>query len=413
MSQKFAKLLSNSKLASLATPAKKFSAADTKHLPTHQTIQTTAASLSRHDFGLKAALPSKVKSRYIIVDDLDTIEHLTNFETVSGFYWTKLRFQELGVPVIPLNHNEPKNVLFAEHGTNKRILDFIEGNATESLAGESSEKTNIFKTLQGGKILRLTNLLGIDSTTPKATLQALNNNLKSIRKDFQKWLLENYPEKVSAKSFNKNALSLELLEFLSTQIKDGKLLKSDTLNEDKTFLKLASSGGSSGSGAAMSSNGNSRLNSKILGNGGLSYLQNGRLHNTVNGFHNSTVVPGRLVSENDTYGALGFVSKLPSNMASQGTAARSAPGKHFKDTMIPSAVYGAQLKNSGAVSLKFKGFAKNSPNLASDSFFLKSKFGLGRTGAGGVGNKRSGNGVRNSSLADNRDANELLNLLKD
>jgi hypothetical protein len=73
--------------------------------PTHQAIATTKSSLARGDWGLKRPLPSR--SRLVQVSDpvlrvtqLDTIEHVTDFDSAGDHVRTRQKWEELGVPMM-------------------------------------------------------------------------------------------------------------------------------------------------------------------------------------------------------------------------------------------------------------------------------------------------------------------------
>ncbi|GMM37911.1 mitochondrial 37S ribosomal protein [Saccharomycopsis crataegensis] len=338
-SAKFANLLRNSKIASVATPLKKFDAFAPKYYPTHQVIQTTSASLNRQDFGIKASLPKKIKGRYIILDDLDTLEGVTGFEPTSEFYWIKKRFQELGIPVIP-----PKRIA-------NQMSTLFADTESEHQNKFKSEATNLYSLSDKNRFVSLSDILGIDSSTSPAVLKALSRDLKKIRHDFQQHVLKNHPQKLNPSAFNKSSLALEALQFMSKEVEQHKISRVDSVNKDKTFLKLASNPRSA----------------KIKGTGGLSYLQRGRLNSTVHGYSDTTVVPGRLVNEGNNYGVAGFVTKYQIEAATQAGAAKAVPGKHYKQVMIPSAVSQASMRPNGSVSLKTLGIMKTFAGENSDA----------------------------------------------
>lgn len=357
VSGQFLHLLKNTKLSSVAKPNKKFLKSAAKTKPTHQIIQTTSASLNRNDYGLKASLPSKIKSRYIVFDKLDTMQHMTSFEAYSGIYWTKKKFQEMGVPVIT-NSREI-------NGTQNSVSPlFLE---SEKLYIGSSDKLNQFakeidntllngmKVLQGNQshfMPRLSELFGINSDSTAEQIRSVLRKLKSLRKEFQQYVLEKHPHKMSLQIFNKDSLSLELLSFISKKIENKEIfVKSSSIGS--TIIKH-----------------NPRDQSK--GTAGLSYLQKGRLMNTLNGGYTSNkVVPGRILDIRNAYGAAGFITQLPNSMNIQATAAKSVPGKHFKEIMVPTAVKNAILKPNGSVELQVEGFNKASQSITEDSDIFK------------------------------------------
>lgn len=113
-----ANLLRNSRLFSLPTPLPRpavsetygagvSKASDTATLPypTHQAIATTKSSLARGDWGLKRALPSRsylvqVSDPVLRVTQLDTIEHVTDFDSAADHVRTRQKWEEMGVPMM-------------------------------------------------------------------------------------------------------------------------------------------------------------------------------------------------------------------------------------------------------------------------------------------------------------------------
>ena len=74
----------------------------TSTFPTRQAIETTILGLARGDWGLKRPLPKKSMSRKPKIrlnDGIDTIEHITDFESASDLALNLLKFQELEMPL--------------------------------------------------------------------------------------------------------------------------------------------------------------------------------------------------------------------------------------------------------------------------------------------------------------------------
>lgn len=111
-------LLRNSRLFSLPNPLPRpnvsepvgagiLKASDTATLPypTHQAITTTKSSLARGDWGLKRPLPSRshlvqVSDPVLRVKQLDTIEHVTDFDSAADHVRTREKWEEMGVPMM-------------------------------------------------------------------------------------------------------------------------------------------------------------------------------------------------------------------------------------------------------------------------------------------------------------------------
>ncbi|KAF1348379.1 hypothetical protein EJ07DRAFT_141589 [Lizonia empirigonia] len=113
-----AHLLRNSRLFALPNPLPRpnvgetqgagvTKASDTATLPypTHQAIATTKSSLARGDWGLKRNLPARSRllqtsDPVLRVTQLDTIEHVTDFDSAADHVRTRQKFEELGVPLM-------------------------------------------------------------------------------------------------------------------------------------------------------------------------------------------------------------------------------------------------------------------------------------------------------------------------
>ncbi|KAF1964280.1 hypothetical protein BU23DRAFT_562066 [Bimuria novae-zelandiae CBS 107.79] len=113
-----ATLLRNSRLFSLPNPlprppvsepvaagVEKVSNTATLPFPTHQAIATTPKSLARGDWGLKRPLPSRsrllqISDPVVKVKQLDTIEHITDFDSATDHVRTRQKFEELSIPMM-------------------------------------------------------------------------------------------------------------------------------------------------------------------------------------------------------------------------------------------------------------------------------------------------------------------------
>ena len=111
-----AHLLRTSRLFSLPPPLKKvthttsisstvdaFSPTATLPYPSHQAIETTSASLAKGDWGLKRPLPLKATTNtttpIIRVSAIDTIDHITDFESAADHTLSLRKWQEMALPI--------------------------------------------------------------------------------------------------------------------------------------------------------------------------------------------------------------------------------------------------------------------------------------------------------------------------
>ncbi|KAL8733285.1 MAG: hypothetical protein Q9181_003641 [Wetmoreana brouardii] len=118
-----ASLLKSSRLFSLPPPLPRpshdFTAtpnfgSDTATLPypTHAAIETTQSSLARGDWGLKRPLPQKstanTSTPAIRIEDIDSIDHITDFESAADHTLTLQKWQEIGLPLsMPVKQKGP------------------------------------------------------------------------------------------------------------------------------------------------------------------------------------------------------------------------------------------------------------------------------------------------------------------
>ena len=103
-----ARLLRGSRLFSIPPPLPKPSSdhgSDTATLPypTHAAIETTQSSLSRGDWGLKRPLPQKstrgTSTPTIRIEAIDSINHITDFNSAADHVLTLRKWQEMGLPI--------------------------------------------------------------------------------------------------------------------------------------------------------------------------------------------------------------------------------------------------------------------------------------------------------------------------
>ena len=112
-----ANLLRHSRLFSLPPPLPKpqLKATNGIHLsdsatlpyPTHAAIETPTSSLCRGDWGLKRPLPLKsttTANPVIRVKQIDSIDHITNFESAADHTLTLQKWQEMNLPISVPQH---------------------------------------------------------------------------------------------------------------------------------------------------------------------------------------------------------------------------------------------------------------------------------------------------------------------
>ena len=125
-----ANLLRTSRLFSLPPPLPRPTAdltasanyeSDTATLPypTHAAIVTTESSLGRGDWGLKRPLPLKSTTRTstptIHIENVDSIDHITDFSSAADHVITLRKWQELGTPLSMAEEKSRKASAQHEH----------------------------------------------------------------------------------------------------------------------------------------------------------------------------------------------------------------------------------------------------------------------------------------------------------
>ncbi|CCF59690.1 hypothetical protein KAFR_0H02810 [Kazachstania africana CBS 2517] len=178
-------LLRQTKLSQVPRP--RVGGSKSRCYPTHQIIETKPSTLSHQEWGLKSTLPSKIRTRYIELDALDSLERMTKFEPNGGNQWIRLRFQEMGV--VPSYQTGKVNPLFHKDGSSYESL-------TEVIDAKSGQER-----LNRRKI----------------------EQIKQARNDFKKWLIDKHAMDVDFKHFNATTLKNLAIEFLNEQINTKRL----------------------------------------------------------------------------------------------------------------------------------------------------------------------------------------------
>lgn len=246
--------------------------------PTQQIIESPAASFSRKDFGLKMRVPRKIKSRRIVLNDLDNQFGLPNFSTVNSIYHQKLKFREMALPV----HAQYKSQL----------------NDTSAKYSSYKERKNpLFSSvLQNLNSNSLADELGIAKLSPNSSefKNTIEPVLKKLRKPFMKWLAVNHPEILSSSmSIERKSKTQYFIEFIKyIKLTNPSLVKFNSNEIPDSYSK------------------------KLSGTAGLSYNLSGRLIQTPNGSYTHRVQLGRVVSEGSLLAVNGFTSNLKTLVSS-------------------------------------------------------------------------------------------------
>ncbi|KAH3679652.1 hypothetical protein WICMUC_000792 [Wickerhamomyces mucosus] len=291
----FSKLLKNSRFASLAKPLGKRKG--NSH-PTHQVVETRASSLHRQEWGLKYALPKKIKSRYITFNNADTMERIVDFETNGSDHWKRLRFQETGL--VPKLDNSKQNPLF----------------------GSTSEQNNIV-----GVNREIENILNLPENLNRKDIQALKLVFKNLRDEFRE-----YVKSQDIILLNKEKFKVDKFEKLARDFLKEYKLKS-TVNKIESIETK-------------------RDEFKFNGFGGLSYNLKGRLSSTPNGIKDKKIITGRYIGadqQNTLVGIGGFTGVANKVLSKTQIQNIKSQGKELRESIVPFHLTEATIFKSGAV----------------------------------------------------------------
>jgi len=314
-------LLKNSRVAQLTKSRIKLNSEQfrVKHFPTHQIIETKPAMLSRQEWGLKSNIPNKIKSKYIVLDELDTLERMAEFEPIGGTQWTRLRFQEMGVA--PEFQQGRSNPLFA-------FPDVIkEDSMTTSGNHAYGSGSNASSAIAGDDQLReLCNQLGVNENTKSKALRKKLHTIKENRSQFKKWAVQSDAEALSHKKFNADELKSVAREYLN-----------ERFNMDNENAKIKNA-------------------HRFVATGGLSYSLKGRLRNSPNGAVQKSIVPGRLTNhgkqEMNTAAIGGFVANVSGYENKRNSYNK---GDFIRESVYPFRIEHISLNSRGHVQIKANG----------------------------------------------------------
>jgi hypothetical protein len=190
-----ANLLRNSRLFSLPPPLPRPFAAvenngvtrgsDTATLPypSQQAIATTYSGLSRGDWGLKRNLPLKstanTSNPAIRFTAIDTIEHVTDFESAQDHVRTVEKWEELDVPMLM---DQKRQVTSQPGSAFERDLDI-----TAASDEASDESTRLFNALKEKVKIAPSETTNSSTSAPPTGYQPLQFDAVSRRSQGSRW----------------------------------------------------------------------------------------------------------------------------------------------------------------------------------------------------------------------------------
>lgn len=304
--QELFNLVRNSKLAQVATPLLTNMRAGGP-VPTHQIIFTPKSSAVRSNFGIKTSLPKQIGTSHIIFNDIDNRQNMPDVEKFSGSLYSRLKFQETGLPL--KSANSDKNPLFS------------------TKINSSSVKTNDDT---------ITSCLNVHSKSSSYVIKKILSKNPQLYKEFQSWLVQNHPEAIS-ESIPKTTLDQYLKEFLNSSPSVKK--------QDFTLNNLSKKKDSI----------HNNVGSLIQGTAGLSYAQKGRLSNTPNGVKYGYIAPGRIIGHREAAIA-GFSALMnEKTVILQNNYAKNAGGRHPRQFVMPFKINEAELTEKGSLRMTVDG----------------------------------------------------------
>ncbi|KAI0406151.1 mitochondrial ribosomal protein MRP51 [Xylaria palmicola] len=170
------------------------SATATAAFPTHLTITTPSTSRANGDWGLKRPLPLKTTTKQtfplVRIRQMDTIEHVTDFQSASDHTMTLRKFQELNMPMsVPAATNSERELLnrhprsvFEEEG-DVTALDELEPDQAKSIENKRWKFKGPW-------------LAGM---TDGAFKEWLEKNVRAKRAEFRAYLTETYAKELTEK----------------------------------------------------------------------------------------------------------------------------------------------------------------------------------------------------------------------
>lgn len=302
-------LLRNSRLSQLPKSRVKLNSKEfrVKYYPTHQIIETRPSTLNRQEWGLKSNIPNKIKSKYLVLDELDTLERMTSFEPIGGTQWIRLRFQEMGV--VPQFQQGRSNPMFKFDDVMK---DCSSGSSISTIGDD--------------QLRELCNELGINENTKSSVLRRKLEMIKRNRGTFKDWALKNDPEALSNKKFNSDEMKTVSKKFLS-----------DEFNRNNENLRIKNL-------------------HRFIGSGGLSYALKGRLKNSPNGVVQKQIVPGRITNhgkqESNTAAIGGFVAH---SSGYENKRNNYNKGDFIRESVYPFRIEHVSIGNNGKIQIKANG----------------------------------------------------------
>ncbi|KAI0206359.1 mitochondrial ribosomal protein MRP51 [Astrocystis sublimbata] len=199
-----AALLRSSRMFSMPTPipsspgdyssaTKHHSATATAPYPTHLTITTPATSRANGDWGLKRPLPLKTTTKQtfplVRIRQMDSVEHVTDFQSASDHTMTLKKFQELNLPITVPDFAGTSRNSDSPRSLKSVFEEDADVTALETLSLEQSEDIESKRWKFNGPWLA--------GMTDGAFQQWLEKNVRTRRTEFRAYLKNEYAKKLT------------------------------------------------------------------------------------------------------------------------------------------------------------------------------------------------------------------------
>lgn len=233
-----ANLLRTSRLFSLPSPLPRPSAdftASVNHesstatlpYPTHAAIETTDMSLGRGDWGLKRPLPLKSTTQTstptIRIDNVDSIDHITDFSSAADHVITLRKWQELGTP-LSMAEEKTKKASAPHESYPRSVFESKHDNTYQDASDPSKQRWKY-----GGPWLA--------GQTEGEFKQYVKKDVKKRRLDFKRFLRERLAE-AQRRDATESGEGFESPDSVAVSDEDVEVYTRRLRNDEHTLHKL-------------------------------------------------------------------------------------------------------------------------------------------------------------------------------
>ncbi|KAI9859713.1 MAG: hypothetical protein M1824_003686 [Vezdaea acicularis] len=204
-----ASLLKSSRLFSLPPPLPRpateqawqptpfYSDVATTYYPTHAAITTPQSSRHRGDWGLKRNLPRKTTTNtntpFIQVEALDTVDHITEFNSSAYYHLTLRKFQEMKLPLSV--HEEQSQYQDSTNTPTRSVFESLVDDAADMIDATSIQRHDLRPSIEQNKRRRRWKYKGdawmVGNSTSEIHFQAyVRKQLRKRKAEFQDFLMK-------------------------------------------------------------------------------------------------------------------------------------------------------------------------------------------------------------------------------